>query len=84
MQFVSVKNSLLICCIDAIEIQKNLEELFFATISIAVGCRSKVIQNPITIFHRCDIVYKGAATLHPEWNKQLNAGEVLLRQFQIG
>ncbi len=67
-----------------LKFKKKLEELFFATISIAVGCRSKVIQNPIAIFHRCEIVYKGAATLHPQWKKQLNADEVLLRQVQIG
>ncbi len=53
-------------------------------ISVAVGCRSKIAKNSTAVFHRCDIVYKGAATLHPQWNKQLNADEVLLHQFQIG
>ncbi len=53
-------------------------------ISVAVGCRSKIVKNPTVIFHHSDIVYKGAATLHPQWKKQLNADEVLLRQVQIG
>ncbi len=43
--------------------------------------RIEVVKNPTAIFHRCDIAYKGGAIMHPQWNKQLNAGEALLRTF---
>ncbi len=39
------KNSFPVCCIDSIDIQKKLEEPFFATTSVAVGCRSKIVKK---------------------------------------
>ncbi len=46
---------------------KRLKNTFFATISVAVGCRSKIVKNPTAIFHRCDIVYTGAASPISNW-----------------